>query len=393
MSKLDSLIAKLCPDGVVYKALGECCKLSAGGDVPKESFSKEQSEKYTVPIYSNGIGENALYGWTENARIKEPCVTIAARGTIGYSALREKPFVPIIRLICVIPNSDLNVKYLKYAVEILTFQVPTSGIPQLTIPMISKYKIPLSPLPVQHEIVRILDNFTKLTAELVMELEAELVARKKQHDYYKDLLLAFGDDVPVLKLSYCCISISDGDHQAPPKTDSGIPFITISNITNANTIDFSNTKFVPETYYIKLDDKRKAQKNDILYTVVGSFGIPVLIENDIKFTFQRHIAILRPNNEIIISKYLYHVLQGSYFMNQANIAAVGAAQKTITLSALNNMKVPLPPLDEQARIVEILDRFDALTTDISNRLPAEIVARQKQYEYYRDTLLKFEKIN
>ena len=111
MSKLDRLIAELCPDGVEYKALGECCKISAGGDVPREALSKKITAEYDVPIYSNGIGDNALYGWTDEARIKEPCVTIAARGTIGYTALREEPFVPIIRLICAIPNNNLDVKW------------------------------------------------------------------------------------------------------------------------------------------------------------------------------------------------------------------------------------------------------------------------------------------
>jgi type I restriction enzyme S subunit len=186
MTKLDRMIAELCPDGVEYKTLGECCKLSAGGDVPKEHFSKEKTDEYFIPIYSNGIDDNALYGWTNEARINKPCVTIAARGTIGYSALHEKPFVPIIRLICAIPNECLDVKYLKYAIEILSFEVPTSGIPQLTVPMASKYIIPVPPLSIQQEIVRILDNFTELTAELTK--------RNKQYEYYRNELLSFGDD-------------------------------------------------------------------------------------------------------------------------------------------------------------------------------------------------------
>ena len=95
---------------------------------------------------------------------------------------------------------------------------------------------------------------------------------------------------------------------------------------------------------------------------------------------------------MIISKYLYHALQSYDSLKQAEIVAVGAAQRTITLTALNKMRVPLPSLDEQARIADILDRFDALTADISNGLPAEIAARQKQYEYYRDKLLSFKEV-
>ncbi|NJL02277.1 MAG: restriction endonuclease subunit S [Spirulinaceae cyanobacterium SM2_1_0] len=240
-------------------------------------------------------------------------------------------------------------------------------------------------LAIQAEIVRILDTFTALTAELTTELGD----RKKQYNYSRDRLLTFGDEVPVVQLSNCCVSIADGDHQPPPKTDTGIPFITISNVSNSRQIDFINTRFVSEAYYGELDDKRKARKNDILYTVVGSFGIPVFIDDNRKFAFQRHIAILRPNGNVIVPKYLYHVLRSSDFLKQAYAVAVGAAQKTITLTALNRMKVPLPPLEEQARIVAILDKFDTLTTSISEGLPHEIALRQKQYEYYRDLLLTF----
>ena len=239
--------------------------------------------------------------------------------------------------------------------------------------------------------MRILDTFTALTAELIAELTAELTDRKKQYNYYRDRLFTFGDEVPVVQLSGCCVSIADGDHQAPPKTDIGIPFITISNVSNSYQIDFINTKFVSEAYYSKLDDKRKARKNDILYTVVGSLGIPVFIDDNRKFAFQRHIAILRPNENVIIPKYLYHVLRSSDFLNQAYAVAVGAAQKTITLTALNRMKVPVPCLEEQARIVALLDKFDTLTHSISEGLPREIALRQKQYEYYRDLLLSFPK--
>jgi type I restriction enzyme S subunit len=183
MTDLDRLIAELCPDGVEYKTIGTVCDLSVGGDVPKGSLSNEKTHKFSIPIYSNGIGENALYGWTDKAKIETPCVTIAARGTIGYCALRELPFYPVVRLICLIPHKNLDVRFLKYIMEILQFQVPIAGIPQLTAPMLSKYKIPLPPLPIQQEIVRILDTFTRLTAELE--------ARKKQYEYYRNGLLSF----------------------------------------------------------------------------------------------------------------------------------------------------------------------------------------------------------
>lgn len=175
----------------------------------------------------------------------------------------------------------------------------------------------------------------------------------------------------------------------PPKSDNGIPFITISNITKFHDIDFENTMYVPETYYNSLAEKRKAKKGDILYTVVGSYGIPVYIEENRKFVFQRHIAILRPRNDVVKSRYLFHAMQSTSFRTQAAKAAKGAAQKTIALSALGKMRVSIPNVDVQERIVKVLDNFDAICSDLNIGLPAEIEARQKQYEYYRDMLLTF----
>ena len=274
----------------------------------------------------------------------------------------------------------------KYAKGTKVIDVSATDMAKIPIPIPCPDN-PEKSLAIQAEIVRILDTFTALTAELT----AELTDRKKQYNYYRDRLLNFGDEVPVVQLSRCCVSIADGDHQAPPKTDMGIPFITISNVSNSYQIDFINTRFVSEAYYGGLDDKRKARKNDILYTVVGSLGIPVFIGDNRKFAFQRHIAILRPNGNVIIPKYLYHVLRSSDFLKQAYAVAVGAAQKTITLTALNRMKISMPPLEEQARIVALLDKFDTLTHSISEGLPREIALRQKQYEYYRDLLLSFPK--
>lgn len=182
------------------------------------------------------------------------------------------------------------------------------------------------------------------------------------------------------KLKDCCHSISDGDHLPPPKTDSGIPFITISNIDSTNHIDFSNTLFVPIEYYEKLDDIRKAQPNDIIYSVVGSFGKPVLIKDDRKFVFQRHIAILRPNSEIVDSRFLYYVMLSRDFYMQADTVAIGAAQRTISLSSLRNMKVELPSLPIQHRIATILSRYDTLIENYQKQIKLLEEAAQRLYK-------------
>ena len=182
------------------------------------------------------------------------------------------------------------------------------------------------------------------------------------------------------RLKDCCYSISDGDHLPPPKSSCGIPFITISNIDSTNHIDFENTLFVPIEYYKNLDSIRKPQVNDIIYSVVGSFGKPVLIKENRPFVFQRHIAILRPNNEIVDSRYLYYVMLSRDFYMQADSVALGAAQRTISLTSLRNMKVQLPDLDVQRRIAEVLSRYDALIENYQRQIKLLEEAAQRLYK-------------
>ena len=182
------------------------------------------------------------------------------------------------------------------------------------------------------------------------------------------------------KLKECCLSISDGDHLPPPKSNAGIPFITISNIDSTNHLDFKNTLFVPIEYYDKLDSIRKAQIGDIIYSVVGSFGKPVLIKDNKKFAFQRHIAILRPNSSIVDSRYLYYVMLTREFYMQADSVAIGAAQRTISLTSLRNMKVKLPSLDFQQRIATIFSRYDSLIENYQKQIKLLEESAQRLYK-------------
>ena len=182
-----------------------------------------------------------------------------------------------------------------------------------------------------------------------------------------------------IRLGECCVSISDGDHLPPPKSEKGIPFITISNINSYNQIDFTNTMFVPEDYYNKLDTKRKAQQGDILYSVVGSFGIPILIKDNTKFVFQRHIAILRPDKNVD-SRFLYYKMLSREFYALADVAAIGAAQRTISLSALRNMEITLPDIDTQKRIADILSNYDNLIENNQKQIKLLEEAAQRLYK-------------
>ena len=180
-----------------------------------------------------------------------------------------------------------------------------------------------------------------------------------------------------VKLQEICESISDGDHLPPPKAEKGIPFVTISNIKD-NQLDFIDTMFVPETYYEKLDNKRKAKTGDILYSVVGSFGIPVLLKRDEKFVFQRHIAILRPNK--IESSFLYYTMLGRDFYAKADAAAIGAAQRTVSLTSLRNIEICLPPLETQQKIAGILSAYDNLIENNRKQIKLLEEAAQKLYK-------------
>ena len=183
-----------------------------------------------------------------------------------------------------------------------------------------------------------------------------------------------------MKLSDCCLSIADGDHQPPPKSENGIPFVTISNITANNTFDFSDTLFVPQDYYDSLDNKRKARKDDVLYSVVGSFGIPVLMKENKAFVFQRHIAILKPDPEAIVPGFLYYTMRSKEFYAKADAAAIGAAQRTVSLNALRNMEISLPELKTQKRIADILSVYDSLIETNQRQIKLLEEAAQRLYK-------------
>lgn len=159
------------------------------------------------------------------------------------------------------------------------------------------------------------------------------------------------------KLGEVCKSIADGDHMPPPKVNSGIPFVTISNIVDCR-LDFSNTYYVPQEYYDSLDVKRKPQQGDTIYSVVGTFGKPVYIKDNKPFVFQRHIAILRPDESKIDPQFLFYMLLSPQFYRKADVMAIGAVQRTISLTSLRNATIQVPPIDIQKGVVDALRFID-----------------------------------
>ncbi|ATG47639.1 type I restriction endonuclease subunit S [Celeribacter ethanolicus] len=185
---------------VEWKSLGEVFDIFAGGDAPKGSMSKVLTEDYTIPILSNGIGEKALYGWTNKAKVEKPSLTVSARGTIGWTSHREEPFFPIVRLIVLTPKTGINLRFAYHFMKTIenSYKVPEAGIPQLTKPMIEGTPFPI-PCPgdpersakEQARIVNILDKFDTLTTSLSEGLPREIKLRQQQYEYYRDLLLSF----------------------------------------------------------------------------------------------------------------------------------------------------------------------------------------------------------
>jgi len=172
----------------------------------------------------------------------------------------------------------------------------------------------------------------------------------------------------VYSLKNLCVSISDGDHQAPPKSETGIPFLVISDV-NKGEIDLENvSRWVPESYYLALKEIRKPSLNDILYTVTGSFGIPVVVNTTRPFCFQRHIAIIKPNSNLINYRFLSFYLESPQIFKHASDVATGTAQKTVSLSSLRNFELSVPSLKEQAVIVHRVEQLFAYADTIEKQV-------------------------
>lgn len=225
----------------------------------------------------------------------------------------------------------------------------------------AKTEFPLPPLPEQHRIVaRIESLFAKLDeakalAQSVVDGFEDRKAAILHKAFTGELTKEWREKRGIslsswrnVSLETVCKSIFDGDHMPPPKSDDGIPFLVISNV-NTGYLSFENTRFVPEEYYDSLTDTRKPQFGDILYTLVGSYGIPVVVDNDKPFCFQRHMALLKPNT--IDTYFLWYQLQTQRFYNKASEIATGTAQLTVPIKGLRKLSVVLPSGDEQREVV------------------------------------------
>ena len=327
--------------------------------------------------------------------LKKGDLLISLTGNVGRVGILREDLLPAAlnqRVGClrVKDKSLVSLQYLFHLLNTNSFEKDcinsSKGIAQknMSTEWLKEYEINLPPLATQRAIVTRIET---LFAELDKAVQHLRTAQQQLKTYLQAVLNHWlnNDDGKweMVKLKDICLSISDGDHLPPKRTTQGIPFITISDI-KGNCIDYSDVSYMTEEYYESLSNNRKAQIGDILYTVTGSFGIPVMVEDDKKFCFQRHIGLVRPNPKLAAQKWLYYMMQSPIIYSQANEKATGTAQKTVTLTVLRDFNLPLPPLSDQHRIVqEIESRLSQATeteTYIENAL--------QQAEALRQSILK-----
>ncbi|SRR6266446_1737830 len=220
--------------------------------------------------------------------------------------------------------------------------------------------IPLPPLEEQRRIVaRIEELVAGIEEARGLRREAVEETEKLLASSITRVLRTIRDEAKDVTVEEVAHSVTDGDHQPPPKADFGIPFIFISNVVKGK-IDFSNCKWVSPEYFASIQSNRLPKRGDVLYTAVGAtYGIPCLVDTDEPFCFQRHIAIIKPDLNQILPKYLKWVLSSSKVYEQATKAATGSAQPTVPLRGIRNLKFTLPSLHEQHHIVAYLDDLQA----------------------------------
>ncbi|ENR2079593.1 restriction endonuclease subunit S [Escherichia coli] len=245
---------------------------------------------------------------------------------------------------------------------------------------------PEKSLAIQSEIVRILDKFTALTAELT----AELNMRKKQYNYYRDQLLSFDESSVEWKTLLEACDYVDYRGKTPKKTQSGIFLVTAKNIRMGYIDYHASQEFISEEDYAIVMRRGLPKKGDVLITTEAPCGFVAQVNRE-NIALAQRVIKYRSKNTQLSNSFLKHYLLGSQFQDKLMQAATGSTVKGIKGSRLHQLKIPIPSKVEQDRIVAILDKFDTLTNSITEGLPREIELRQKQYEYYRDLLFSFPK--
>lgn len=388
MKNLETLIQELCPDGVEFVKLGDVCEIKRGVRVVK----KDLQETGKIPVYQNSLvplGYKDEFNYPSNVAF---VISAGAAGDVGYS---EIPFWAADDCLTITCPSNIENKYVYYFLKNYEYKLKSkvrkASIPRLSRKVVDDLEFPLPPIEVQTEIVRILDKFTSLEAELEVELKAELDCRKRQYEYYRDKLLSFdnvgGQEVEWKKMSEICKNICSGGTpltSKPEYYDGNIPWLrtqevdyceihsTLRNITQLG-LNNSSAKMIPA--------------NCVIVAMYGATAAKVAI-NKIPLCTNQACCNLEIDEDKALVRYVYQWICKQYEV----LKTMGeGSQHNINAKKVKDFKIPIPSLKEQNRIVSILDRFESLTTSLQSGLPAEISARRQQYEHYRDKLLTFKR--
>lgn len=392
MSKIDDLIQELCPDGVEYKPLKDLCSKIIvpmrdrpkvfDGPIPWCRIEDMEGHYFHKSLSGLGVSQKVI----EEMNLKVfPTGTVicSCSASIGSYAINTQPLITNQTFIGLVCSGQILNTFLRYYMETQTARLLTLATTG-TIPYISRKKfeqliVPVPPMAVQQEIVRVLDSF------------AELERRKAQYAYYRDKLLTSPLNLKLIKLGDIC-DLSNGDRgKSYPKQseilEAGVPFVNAGDLINGK-VNVLDCKKISKSKYDSMGGA-KLKKGDILYCLRGSTGKNAIFTCD-EGTVASSLVSIRPH-EGFSNRYIFYLLNSSMELVQRNAKDTGAAQPNLSAASVKEYVFPVPPLEEQQRIVDILDKFDALVNDISQGLPAEIEARRKQYEYYRDKLLTFKK--
>ena len=372
MSKLDELIKEICPNGVEFRDLENCCHIL---DSRRKPVTRAAREAGKYPYYgANGIqdyvsdyifdGTFILVG--EDGSVQTEYGTPVVNWATGKIWVNNHAHI-------VEAVEGVDLRYLYHNLQTIDIHSLIHGnIPKLNQGDFRSLKIAVPPLAVQREIVRILDSFTLLTAELT----AELTARKKQYDFYRDKLLDIKGNRYVLE-DVC--QIVDCPHTSPKWKKEGIPVIRNYNLVDGN-IDTTMLSYVDEEEYKNRVKRIIPREGDILFSREAPIGNVGIIPKGFICCQGQRVVLLRPNQQIVCPQFLSYVLQGSVVRKQIEkIEAVGSTVSNFNISDLRKLQFELPSVEEQELIAEKMNAFSKICADMKQGLPAEIAARQRQY--------------
>ena len=388
MSKLEELIARLCPDGVEYKAIGEMV------DYEQPSKYIVNSTKYddscSIPVLT--AGQTFILGYTNETEgiyeaSKENPVIIFDDFTAAFKWVDFRFKVKSSAMKILTVKSDLTT--IRYVFHVMGFlNIQSDEHKRLWISNYSQIKIPVPPLEVQREIVHILDSFTLLTAELA----AELAARQKQYEFYRDKWLAFNETVPRVKLSDIAIEMYRGNGiKREQVTTEGIPCVRYGEIYTSYNVLFSECK--SHTDLASINNPKYFEYGDVLFAITGEsiedISKSIAYMGNEKCLAGGDIVVMKHNQD---PRYVAYALSTKDAIKQKGMGKVKSKVVHSSVPSLKNIEIPLPSMEVQKQIADRLDSYRLLCNDITSGLPAEIEARKKQYEYYRDKLLTFKEL-